>query len=171
MIEYKKENAAMRQMIISNRQEILKEVTEKIEKNLAQQKEIIENTIDSSLRKFYDKQEALSEANKLEKEKEKTAQQQDKIDQQQFDHKMEQKRDRKQDTANALLMSQITATLAEFLKTQDKRYKYQTDTPQGTTTDSVTPATDKQDRSHTPRSEPKRSRSPTDPPRPTSSKS
>ena len=77
---------------------------------------------------------------------------------------MEQKRDRKRDTANALLISQVTATLAEFLKTQDKRYNYQTDTPQGTTTDSVTPATDKHDRPHTPRSEPKRSRSPTDPP-------
>ena len=69
----KKDSTETRQLMITNKQKILKEVAEKTENNLVQQQELIEKTIGLSMDKFYKKEEELSEINKLEHQEEMTS--------------------------------------------------------------------------------------------------
>ena len=74
IIEINKANATTRQLIISTKAEILKEVTEKIETNLATQKKLIEETIELTMDWFYKKKEEFSDLNKLDQAKERQRQ-------------------------------------------------------------------------------------------------
>ena len=88
----------------------------------------------------------------------------DKPELQRINKEIEHQRDLKQDTDNALLMSQVKATLAEFLTTMDNRYNPQPQPNYGTTVNPINPSTDKSECPYTSRVELKRSRSPTTPP-------
>ena len=74
----------------------------------------------------------------------------DKPELQRINKEIEHQRDLKQDTDNALLMSQVKATLAEFLTTMDyNRYNLQPQPNHGTTVNTNTPSTKKSECSHT----------------------
>ena len=73
----------------------------------------------------------------------------DKPELQRISKEIEHQRDLKQDTDNALLMSQVKATLAEFLTTMDNRYNLQPQPNHGTTVNTSTPSTKKSECSHT----------------------
>mmetsp|Transcript_2371 Transcript_2371/g.5056 ORF Transcript_2371/g.5056 Transcript_2371/m.5056 type:complete len:102 (-) Transcript_2371:198-503(-) len=77
------------------------------------------------MQKFYNKQEELTQASNLQQEKDQMARNRENLEQQRISKEIEQKRDLKQATDNALLMSQVKATLAVFLTTMDTRYNPQ----------------------------------------------
>ena len=89
IIEIDKANATTRQFIIFTKAKILREVTEKIENNLATQKKIIEETIELTMDRFCKKQEELSDLNRLEQAKERQHQVLEKEEQVRIDKELE----------------------------------------------------------------------------------